>query len=331
MFGPRRAAPLFTAARRPLLLLHAGLHKTGTTALQEALAAQQQALLGQGVLFVRAGRPVSAAGQHNLAWQLMRDRRYHSAWGTIDEAAREIAAHGGHAIISAEDFETFLDRPEIFAPLTRHPALAGHEIGLLVYLREPCAYLRSLYLELTQAGIAEEARLVIAQILAAGHFDLREWRFQFDYARLAAVLRRGFPGRVVLRDYQALIGGSSLSDFRHVTGLRLDEFDDKRLNIARAPGDALRDFYAARLALPLTEAQLAQIAALAAALGEQAPGLSAASLARLAARFGPARRSLRRFGVGRDWAVPKAETRPGMTLEALFSFETQCRLMGAEA
>src|SRR4051794_28655990 len=53
------------------ILIHAGLHKTGTTALQEFLSSVTVKLREQNVLYPSAGRPAELPdAHHNIAWQL---------------------------------------------------------------------------------------------------------------------------------------------------------------------------------------------------------------------------------------------------------------------
>src|SRR6185437_8931332 len=80
--SPRRStAPLYR------LLLHVGLHKTGTTAVQTALAAAAGRLRERHLLYPKAGRPADFDGHHNVAWQLAGDHRFRPAFGTVNDVA----------------------------------------------------------------------------------------------------------------------------------------------------------------------------------------------------------------------------------------------------
>ena len=100
-------------------LLHCGLHKTGTTALQNALRDHAAELPMVGYFVPRSGRiDALGGGHHGLAWRLTGDRRL----GPGDELAaleRELGMHYGNPILSSEDFETALAAPALFAPLLR--------------------------------------------------------------------------------------------------------------------------------------------------------------------------------------------------------------------
>ena len=79
-------------------------------------------------------------GHHNIAWQIMRDRRFMRTVGTIDDLASEVAHFDGDVILSSEDFELIIDCPDRFAPLRLHPALRDREFTFVVYVRNQVAY-----------------------------------------------------------------------------------------------------------------------------------------------------------------------------------------------
>ncbi len=320
--------------RQPSLFIHAGLHKTGTTALQESLARHRQTLAGRGILYPVAGCPGEAPGQHNLAWQVTRDRRFHSAYGTVDDVAEEIAAHGGDAIISSEDFESVLDRPDLLDRLALHPRLKGHRVVLVIYLREQSSYFKSLFLQLTRNGLTEEVGRLADIVCETGSLRLHEWNFLFDYGRAVSRLSKWQNGTFILRNYHVLAGGSSVSDFLSVVcpGLVLPEDEAaERVNAARDLSEALLDFYEGRLPLALTEGQKNLLADCQAVLGEGGGQLSSATTRRLTERFKASNRELKRFGGAyMKLPVPPERAQAGTTLEQLFSFEMQCRLMGSD-
>ena len=107
------------------MLLHTGLHKTGTTALQSFLSTAAEELSTRGLLYPMAGRPPDFPdGHHNIAWQLGGDRRFRSSAGTLDDVASEISAFPGDAILSSEDFEGVLGTPRRLSLIVNHPLLS---------------------------------------------------------------------------------------------------------------------------------------------------------------------------------------------------------------
>jgi hypothetical protein len=81
--------------------LHMGMHKTGTTAIQAALARNRQRLRKKGVLYPLTG--LQSAGHHLLAWGLTRNPDSFPLWETLrDEIARDGAER---VVLSSEEFE----------------------------------------------------------------------------------------------------------------------------------------------------------------------------------------------------------------------------------
>jgi hypothetical protein len=319
-----------TQDERPPLFLHAGLHKTGTSALQVALHSHAERLKTVGILYPVSGIPEELDGHHNLAWEMVRDRRFRTRFGTIDDTAREIAAHGGPAILSSEDFETLLDRPGAFNAIVEHPSLAGHRLVLVVYLREQSAYFRSLFLELTGHGLTQEMERLAETVRERGFFDLKEWRFHFDYDRIVTRLTTWRPGTLMLRSYHALSGGSTVTDFLALTcpGVVLPEDDSLRLvHVQRPVADALKLYFETRLVEPLNLAQ--QDAVIAACSPAKAmPDLSLALQGQLRSAFAA---SNTRLAQTTGLSLADATSHRGvqhdcLPLDELFSFEMQNRL-----
>jgi hypothetical protein len=316
--------------QRPPLFLHAGLHKTGTSALQVALHGNAARLKAAGVLYAASGIPEGSSGHHNLAWELARDRRFRARFGTIDDTAREIAAHGGPAILSSEDFETLLDRPAAFNAIVDHPSLAGHRVVFVVYLREQAAYFRSLFLELTEHGLTADMQRLAETIREQGFFDFNEWRFHFDYDRIVAQLSKWRPGTLMLRSHHALTGGSTVTDFLALAcpSAALPDHDSRRLLNAQQPlAVSLKLYFETRLAQPLNPAQQAAIVA-ACAPEKGTPDLSPGLQARLRGAFAAGNASLARTaGFALAGAIGGHGTElHRLPIEALFSFEMQNRL-----
>lgn len=98
--GPEAARP---APDRPTLILHAGIHRTGTTSLQQLFAKNRAALAAQGVVY-----PGEGPNHQKLAWQLFHDKA-----GAADAVLALVAAAEAQAaattdrpriVLSAEDF-----------------------------------------------------------------------------------------------------------------------------------------------------------------------------------------------------------------------------------
>ena len=132
------------------ILLHIGTHKTGTTSLQHRLAAATAPLAERGVLYPRTGRPRRGprAGHHQLAWSILGKGRPvpTEVWSDL---GREWARSGlPRMVLSAEGFEHL--SPTGIRQL--RDQLPDARFRVVVYLRRPCAFLRSVYLQRLKKG-----------------------------------------------------------------------------------------------------------------------------------------------------------------------------------
>ncbi len=230
-FAPPKASRASNKPRH--LWIHAGLHKTGTTSLQSFLVQNRDTLAAQGLLYVRAGTNPYLNGNHNVAWELTGDRRFELDTGCLEEAAQEIADFDGDAILSSEDFESLLHRPQGFDPLLRHDLLRRHQVTIVIYVRNQAEYLASLLAENRKHGI-EHVEDYLNRILEDGRLSAREWVFQFDLAALGKV----WPHRnskLLVRNYHTLAGGSTVTDFLGMLEAKGMADEDVRLNQASEP------------------------------------------------------------------------------------------------
>ncbi len=269
------------------VVLHAGLHKTGTTALQAFLLDAREELRRHGSLYPRAGAlDWLGGGHHNIAWQLAGDRRFEARFGTVDDVAREIAASEMDAILSAEDFESILHTPERLASLREHPALRDRDFVLLFYMRDQVSYLESLYLEMLRHGVGATLEEFAAPLFDIGRIAFHEWVFQFDYAAMQARLQAWGRMDIVGRSYHDMIGGSVIADFvEHVCpGLAADA-QPERGNPRDPLAESLLHFFANRQGRLSSAAERATIERIAAAIGMRPVALSSAFCGRLHHRF----------------------------------------------
>jgi hypothetical protein len=233
------------AGRR--VLLHAGLHKTGTTVLQQFLVSAADGLRARGVLYPAAGR--TGDGHHNIAWQLAGDRRFRSSAGALDDVALEISSFSGDAILSSEDFESILGTPLRFLPLLKHPSLKDHRFTIVLWVRDQASYLESLYFEMLRHRMVEEGDRFCRRALAHGQIRHEDWTFHLDYKTINAGLIQ-LPAQIAMRPYARLAGGSIVSDFlafAHLDG-NLDVAEEEtRMNVRGSLAEALLLFYRHRL------------------------------------------------------------------------------------
>jgi hypothetical protein len=126
------------------LVLHIGVHKTGSTAIQYFMA-EKRALLANGGLLYPSAYVVNA-GHHELAWALAHRRRKGSTTVTAEEIVRAILDEaemtGAETIVlSSEAFER-LKSPETE---TLKVLFGGMTAEIIVYLRRQDDALLSIY------------------------------------------------------------------------------------------------------------------------------------------------------------------------------------------
>jgi hypothetical protein len=129
-----------------VLVIHIGTPKTGTKAVQEYLRVNADALLDQGIRYIRAGRERGRGTSHNDLARLIRDEADDPVWGRLqDELARSTSRIN---VISAEGL--WLRDP---AMLKHHLPDVG-DVQIVVYLRRQDRYLQSLYMQTVASGRA---------------------------------------------------------------------------------------------------------------------------------------------------------------------------------
>lgn len=203
------------------LILHAGLHKTGSTAFQSLCAANADALAAAGVVYPTIDH---ALGQHGQAVHSL--QRGDSA--LLERALREgREAPGGPdktVLLSAEDLENCLFDLDMADTIERCALDHGiDEIEWLFVVRDAGDYVLSLYAQLPNINnygplITLNFEAYAKTVLNMGYFSLQRPEFQhyfiFDVtrflARFTAHVRgtartvrmedfvAGFPGRMVL-------------------------------------------------------------------------------------------------------------------------------------
>lgn len=155
-------APAAPSGRRRLreLVVHAGLHKTGTTALQRVLEADRDRLFGLGILFPRTGfvdqvrvsaRQGATPGHALLEGALLKGDR-----GVLDALHAEIDASGAERVIlSCENFSFPTESDEHaaeFADRFFEEFARFDQIRVVAFVRRPDTYVDSLYRELLFLG-----------------------------------------------------------------------------------------------------------------------------------------------------------------------------------
>lgn len=204
------------------MYIHCGLHKTGTSALQKFFRKNHKELYAVGVYYSSVGT-VWGGGHHNLAWELFRERRYVQSWGDIDTFLKRLKGSEGDAVISSEDFETVLLRPALWSKLVPEIQKLGFNVTFVVYLRDPVAYLESLFMENLKHRCGEEFATVARSVVETGVVQYGDWTFNFEYDAIARQLAQVQGTRAVFRSFERLVDGSIVHDFFSVMGREIPE------------------------------------------------------------------------------------------------------------
>lgn len=201
------------------LVLHIGVHKTGSTSIQGMLRSRADELAQLGLLFVGTGRNEdgnhAALAQAALSSAPASAANAEEAPGLWREALAEIAGSPcTTALISSEDF-SLLDGRDV-ARLGRWLETAGVRTTVLVFLREQTEVLRSNYIELLKQGKIEsdfERYLALASV----EFDPAASLDRFDYQRMLEPWLAAF-GREGIRALEYRAGRDSVALFMQAIG-----------------------------------------------------------------------------------------------------------------
>lgn len=182
-----------------LIQIHAGIHKTGSKAIQHKLARLAPDLAAHGVALPNFGG--RGNGHHALAGFTTAPEACAQAWGTL-EAALD-AAPQGRVLLSSEHL-IGADPERLKAALDR---LGPQRTRLHVYVRPHVALFTSLYLQRVKAGSAIAAPATLAETYAQGP--------EFDYVPAIERFIEVFgPEAVRVREFDPdrFDGGSLIAD-----------------------------------------------------------------------------------------------------------------------
>jgi hypothetical protein len=316
------------------LYIHCGLHKTGTTALQLFLRNNTERLRAAGIFYPYTGCLDSiGSGHHNIAWQLSRDRRFDKGLGDIEALVNEIGNFSSDILLSSEDFESSFDSAGSFEPLVRYAISTQRELVLIIYVRNQVSYLESLYCEMLRHGFAEEYKVIAWQVIDKNMLSMSEWRFHFDYVRIARYVAAIPNARLIFRNFHSLHDNSIGADFKSILPIDPtpdDESLDLRSNERDTPAMSLSLFYQTRIGRPLHSAETEVLEHLCrdnlrqVKTGEELRNALAKAFRKKNKLF-CWKHKVPRKGLIFDDSYDDATGRSAR-LERLFSFETQCAI-----
>jgi hypothetical protein len=219
MLDPTSAADLDALQRRQRLVIHIGVHRTGSTSIQHWCHANRKVLLEQGVLY-----PFDGVNHNELALLMETDwvAFDHALNALIDQATRS-DAHT--VVVSGEDF-SWLRWPSGLERLGK-----VFDVRVLCYVRRQDEWLESWYNQNVKWPWNEAASSLTPGEFFAG----RSAYYWIDYARTlqrwSAVFGRE---RIHVRPFDAVrSAGSVVDDFAEFCG-----FDLSRLAAPRAGDNA---------------------------------------------------------------------------------------------
>lgn len=159
--------------------LHIGLHKTGTSAMQNWCAEHADILLRERVLYMQMRKNLPACGL--LAAALI--RKSPEGPELVNHVIRQIDEHQGavdDVIISSEDFSYF--GPDSIALLMEQ--LRGHDIIMLIWLRRQDRFAEAMYKQTVKWN---------GKIKPIEEFIAGSWARCMDYNHLLEVWQTAFP------------------------------------------------------------------------------------------------------------------------------------------
>jgi hypothetical protein len=195
------------------LYVHIGTHKTGTTSIQAFLRHHSRSLARSGIFVPETGVPHGESGHHNIAWGLRGDPRFLCSGGTLDDLIVELAGSSSPAgVISSEDFEYLVDKPDALARLDKRLRDACHESRYIVFARRADTYVMSLYAELVHHhGLTMSFREFAREILRTGKVVTHnDWAFYFDMDAFARKWRQVVHGPLSIHSYDSAMASKGI-------------------------------------------------------------------------------------------------------------------------
>jgi hypothetical protein len=188
------------------LVLHIGVHKTGTTAIQASLAHLYDELLEQGILYPRSGRG-AFPGHPNLAWEVIGYPRYDAGIGGGEQLVQEVRDTDPRAVvISSEEFlRNTSALPEWCRWLAK--ALGVSDVQVIGYVRPQWEYIESSYAQQVKGGFH--------YMMFDDYVEREITNTRFDYYQMFDYWRQVFGDRLTIRPFakSAFIGQDVIDDF----------------------------------------------------------------------------------------------------------------------
>ncbi len=191
------------------IIVHCGLHKTGTTAIQLGLAKHYNECLDAGIYLFNGEK--GNVSTHGLASDLCKGSK--KSLPLLKRTVTRIRdTNKPVTFLSSEDFQSIITNRWALRRFVRMLKASGTEdITFLIYLRNPIQYLTSMYMTLLFFKHAAPFSKYFNTILKDGHYKYKKWNLHFDYKEIATALEDANVD-FVFRDYHQLKNGDSVSD-----------------------------------------------------------------------------------------------------------------------
>ena len=211
------------------LIIHAGMGKTGTSAIQVSLLKNQEALAAQGIVFLRTNQPKpEQSAKHRLKW---RDYRA-EPWKELREEAGRLAGTDKTVVLSNDTLWKKNAKELRFLK----KIFKGYEFTIVFYVREQVEFLESRALQAMKrdrnAKNRDRKKLKLDFSDPANPAGLESFLEKFaphlDYLEVAkrweSVFGKGtVQSRLYMRD--VFSGGNVVADFYEAIGASTDSLN----------------------------------------------------------------------------------------------------------
>jgi hypothetical protein len=195
-------------------IIHAGMFKTGSTAIQQFLYDNKKRLKGNGIVYPGMGMKGSIA-HHNFLWSYEEGVPYNINDGdkpTWEELNLNYLSSGNVLIISSEALYSPLLNPNNALEIKRK--LFNYDVKILLYVRRQDDFYASSYAQKVKRGVYVP--------------ELKEWikqsKFNFERQFKGIIKSFGQANFIVrMYDFSSFYEGNIFKDFMHAVGLPWDD------------------------------------------------------------------------------------------------------------
>ena len=227
------------------IFIHCGLHKTGTTSIQNFLFSNPSLLKKNNFLYPLIGIPESNRAHHNFGWELSGDERFNKSNGTIEELKEKIKYIDQDIILSTESFETILNDVDTLEFLKTTFEDINFQTSFVIFIRNPIDYLISCYLQLLKNKrilLAEPFDLIMNKVIKNSFLQINNNKYYFNYHDLFNLLNRRFD--VLFQIYDSSTKFDSIHSFMSLLNIEMGNLSSlKRLNVSPSNLNLFTFFY----------------------------------------------------------------------------------------